>query len=252
MHHALLKQTKTQLFNHSLFKEITSLRKLQLFMESHVFAVWDFMSLTKRLQHDLTCTQLPWVPPVDPQAARLINEIVLSEESDAHPRHGPCSHFELYLESMAEVGASTSVINGFIALLRQGVSAEAALHEVAAPAGASRFVSATLHVALNAPTHCVAAAFLHGRERVIPGIFERVLQADAAILHQAPTFCGYLKRHIELDTQNHGPAAEQLLERLLSADPAYAQQARETALGALQSRVTFWDDLQASLLGAHS
>jgi hypothetical protein len=251
MHQPLLDQTKLQLCSHPLFAEITSLRKLQLFMESHVFAVWDFMTLTKRLQQDLTCTHLPWLPPVDPQAARLINEIVLSEESDAHPQRGHCSHFELYLEAMAEVGASTSVINRFVALLRQGVAADTALQDVAPPPGVAVFVRSTLRVALHAPTHCVAAAFLHGRERVIPAMFERFLHAEGSIVHQAPTLYGYLKRHIQLDTQDHGPAAEQLLERLLSTHPAYAQQARDTALATLQSRITFWDELWASLRGVH-
>ncbi|OPA99456.1 mangotoxin biosynthesis-involved protein MgoB, partial [Pseudomonas fluorescens] len=118
MYPPLLEQKKIQLCSHPLFQEITSHRKLQLFMETHVFSVWDFMTLVKRLQQDLTCTHLPWLPPADPQAARLINEIVLGEESDEHPRQGHCSHFELYLEAMAEVGASTVVINRFIALQR--------------------------------------------------------------------------------------------------------------------------------------
>ncbi|WP_422396193.1 DUF3050 domain-containing protein [Pseudomonas trivialis] len=62
MHPTLLEQKKLQLCSHPLFNEITSLSKLQLFMQSHVFAVWDFMSLTKRLQRDLAGTQLPWLP----------------------------------------------------------------------------------------------------------------------------------------------------------------------------------------------
>lgn len=175
MHQLLLEQKKQQLCAHPLFKQITSLNKLQLFMESHVFAVWDFMTITKRLQRELTCTQLPWLPPANPQAARLINEIVLAEESDTHPRDGHCSHFELYLEAMCEIGANANAINRFMALLRQGVAPITALHEAKAPSGARRFVSDTLRVALNAPTHCVAAVFLHGRERVIPSMFERLL-----------------------------------------------------------------------------
>ena len=247
MHQPLLEKAKLQLCGHALFSEITSLRKLQLFMESHVFAVWDFMTLTKRLQQDLTCTRLPWLPPADPQAARLINEIVLGEESDEHPVQGYCSHFELYLEAMAEVGASTSPINRFVALQRHGLEAHAALQEVEAPPGVARFVSDTLHLALNAPTHYVAAAFVHGRERVIPTIFERILQSDEFIQRQAPTLCAYLTRHIELDTQDHGPAAEQLLERLINADPTFAQQADDTALAAVQSRIALWDEVRASL-----
>jgi hypothetical protein len=247
MYQPLLEQTKLQLCNHPLFAEITSRHKLQLFMESHVFAVWDFMTLTKRLQQDLAGTRLPWLPPADPHAARLINEIVLGEESDPHPRQGYCSHFELYLEAMAEVGASTSAIEHFIALLRQGLEADSALQAVDVPAGVAHFVSATLHIALNAPTHCVAAAFLHGRERVIPTMFEHLLQADELIHDPAPTLQGYLKRHIEVDSQEHGPAAERLLERLVSADPDYPRQACDTALAAVQSRLAFWDEVRASL-----
>lgn len=251
MYQALLEQNQLQLCNHPLFTEITSIEKLQLFMESHVFAVWDFMTLAKRLQQDLTCTQLPWLPPTDPHAARLINEIVLGEESDEHPRQGYCSHFELYLEAMTEVGASTCAIDHFIALQRQGLDANAALNGVAAPPGVARFVSDTLNIALNAPTHCVAAAFLHGRERVIPTMFERILQSEELIQHPAPTLYGYLARHIELDTQGHAPAAQLLLERLVSTDPAYPRQAHDCALGAVKSRLAFWDQVRATLQKVH-
>ena len=216
-------------------------------MEQHVFAVWDFMSLAKRLQQDLTGTQLPWLPPADPQSARLINEIVLGEESDEHPVRGHCSHFELYLEAMAETGADTTPILRFIELQREGVEASTAMRMINVRPGVARFVSSTLQIALNAPTHCVAAAFLHGRESVIPSMFERILQGDVFMARQAPLFCHYLSRHIELDTQDHGPGAEQLLERLIGADPARRHQAQNTALSAIDNRLGFWDDVHASL-----
>lgn len=247
MHQHLLEQKKLQLCSHPLFAEITSLNKLQIFMEQHVFAVWDFMSLAKRLQQDLTCMQLPWLPPVDPQSARLINEIVLGEESDEHPTRGHCSHFELYLEAMTETGADTSAIQRFIELQRQGVQADAAMQRVNVRPGVTRFVSSTLQIALNAPAHCVAATFLHGRESVIPSMFERILQGDAFMARQAPLFCHYLSRHIELDTEDHGPGAEQLLQRLIGADPKRQREADESAISAIENRLGFWDDVHASL-----
>jgi len=240
----LLKQKQQHLHSHPIFTEINSLPALRHFMENHVFAVWDFMTLTKRLQRDLTGIHLPWLPPLDPQAARLINEIVLGEESDEHVNSGHCSHFELYLEAMREVGASTTSIETFIALQRDGIDVETALQQVAIHPGVARFVRSTLHLAFNAPTHCVAAAFLHGRESVIPAMFKRILDSCEIAHSQAPTFCYYLKRHIELDAENHGPAAEQLLQRLTGASPSHQQQAASAALSAIESRLALWDDLR--------
>ena len=251
MYQTLLEQKKLQLCNHPLFVEINSIGNLRIFMQSHVFAVWDFMTLTKRLQRDLTCTQLPWLPPTDAHATRLINEIVLGEESDAHPVQGYCSHFELYREAMLEVGASTTAIDTFISLQRQGTEANAALRQTNVLPGVARFVGTTLHTALNAPTHCVAAAFLHGRESVIPAMFEHLLQGNQIIARQAPTLGHYLQRHIELDSQGHEPAAHQLLQRLIGGDPTRQVQANEAALSAVENRITLWDDVRAAWHEVH-
>jgi len=242
-----LAQKKAELSTHPIFCEINSLSLLQRFMETHVFAVWDFMSLTKRLQQELTCTHLPWLPPSDPQAARLINEIVLGEESDERPAQGHYSHFELYLEAMREVGASTVAVERFVALQREGVSYEMALQSVDVAPQAARFVRHTLHTALNAPRHSVAAAFLHGRESVIPQMFQRILDDWGIGIDQAPTFRYYLQRHIDVDAQDHGPAAEKLLARLVDGDPQRQADVYASALAAVESRIALWDGLRLSM-----
>jgi hypothetical protein len=243
----LLHRKKIELGNHPVFTEITSLAALRRFMQTHVFAVWDFMSLTKRLQQELTCTQLPWLPPSDARAARLINQIVLGEESDDAPGKGQCSHFELYLDAMREVGASTRQIECFIDLQQQGVPYATALQRVQAGQATAGFVTQTLDIALHAPVHCVAAAFLHGRESVIPQMFQRLLDTWELKADQAPTFRYYLQRHIEVDTDDHGPAAEALLTRLVAGDQQRQREAQQAATAAVQSRIALWDQLLANL-----
>lgn len=240
----LIRHKKLQLHEHPIFLEINSFPQLQHFMQNHIFAVWDFMTLTKRLQQDLTCMRLPWLPPTDPQAARLINEIVLDEESDQRLDTGHSSHFELYLDAMREVGASTLPIERFIALQREGASVDSALAQVTIDPAVERFVRHTLDVALNAPTHCVAATFLHGRESVIPTMFKRILEGSNVAHRQAPSLCYYLQRHIELDAQGHEPAAERLLRRLTQSDPLREEQAWSAALSAVESRIALWDGLR--------
>jgi len=244
----LLNHKKSELSAHPIFSEIDSLDVLKRFMETHVFAVWDFMSLTKRLQKELTCTQLPWLPPRDPKAARLINEIVLGEESDDRLGHGHYSHFELYLDAMREVGASTVQIEHFIALQKEGVQYETALHSVEAGRAAVGFVKNTLDTALHAPAHSVAAAFLHGRESVIPQMFQRILDDWGITTAQAPTFRYYLQRHIDVDSEDHGPAAEELLARLIDGDEQREHEVYQAAIAAVESRIALLDTLRQTML----
>src|SRR3982074_3836661 len=91
---------RAQLLDHPVYAEAASVEDLKRFMEEHVFAVWDFVSLRKRLQQDRSCTKVPWFPADNAKAARLINGIVIGEETDVDPDGSYVSHLDLYLRAM--------------------------------------------------------------------------------------------------------------------------------------------------------
>lgn len=114
---------KKRLSEHRIYSSIRTQEETRIFMENHIFAVWDFMSLVKRLQNDLTCTTIPWVPFKDPKSAHFINQIVLGEECDdfgTHDANSALSHFELYIKSMNDIEADTKPINYFMQQMKNG------------------------------------------------------------------------------------------------------------------------------------
>lgn len=235
-----IEPTRTELLNHPIYKQLGDLTSLRIFMESHIFAIWDFMSLIKTLQHRVTCLDVPWLPPTDINSARMVNEIVLAEESDEVAPERYTSHFDLYLKAMEEIGASCSSIRKFINSLRQGFSAEQALAPLSIPESTKTFVLFTLNT-VNKSTHEVAAAFLLGREDIIPAMFRQIIGS----LESSHVTCNslqlYLDRHTFLDEDQHVPMGQQLLKNLCGNDPLKWEQALHSADSALKVRYSLWD-----------
>lgn len=243
---SVLQSLKLQLGQHPLYGKVTSMDHLRIFMEHHVFAVWDFMSLAKRLQRDLTSEQVPWIPRPQALYTRLINEIMLDEESDDDGRGGYASHFELYLAAMSEAGADTTPVRRFVQALQQGQEPGPALERLEVPVAVREFVLHTLHIALNAPLQQVAAAFFYGREDLIPGLFSALLQQWQVEGRPVGCFTYYLSRHIEVDSERHGPMVRRLLDDLCAERPAFQQEAEAVAREVMEHRLRLWNAIDAA------
>ncbi len=231
---------RIQLEDHPLYRSIETVEDLRIFMESHVFAVWDFMSLLKSLQASLTCVTTPWVPGRYPESGRLINEIVLGEESDLYQGRA-ISHFELYLEAMQQAGANTRPIQDFLQYLRDGYSLSESLARSGAPVEAQVFVRSTFSFINPSKPHVTAAAFTFGRENLIPAMFRQIVRDLRKSFEGLSVFEYYLERHIEVDGDEHGPMALKMMEDLCAGNSRRKMEAENAAADALEARAQLWD-----------
>lgn len=235
---------REELLNHPVYGEIDRLEALRKFMEQHIFAVWDFMSLLKALQRHVCSVNVPWLPPSDPQACRFVNEIVLAEESDGDSQVGFASHFDLYLRSMQQCGANTSCIESFILELRKGNTVRHALAAASVPAAARTFVEHTFSVIESGNLCAIASAFTFGREDLLPDVFQRIIdELNVEVGGQLEQFKYYLERHIGLDGDEHGPMARRLVASLCGANEQQWKTAEDTAVNCLIARRKLWDGI---------
>lgn len=238
---ALTRMKQLTLGEHRIFTSdvIQDIEDLRIFMEYHVFAVWDFMSLAKRVQRDLNRSVDVWTPPVNSDSMRLISEIIIGEETDVHPTMPGTyiSHFEWYRSAMGQVGANTRRIDTLVSALLQRNTAKS-LNELLlnAPTPCREFCENTFRIVFDGTEAEAAAAFSYGRETAIPTMFEPMLKVVDSI--DAPLFKAYLSRHIQVDGEEHGPASEELVERWCNTD-ADRRNAYITALGCIEARSRF-------------
>ncbi len=239
---------RARLLEHPMYGDVNTVERLRLFMQVHVFAVWDFMSLAKRLQREFTCTELPWMPPTRPMLSRFANEVILSEESDHGLDGAPRSHLEMYLDAMEEVGSSTVQFRSFMRALGDGRSVSDALTQAEVPRFIRNFVNETIDCARSGTSIGVMSAFLFGREDLIPEMFERLLPLWDGRGSAVPHFAYYLKRHIELDGDEHGPIATAALTDMAGHSSRAWREAARSAKRALRARIELWDGVCKSIV----
>lgn len=237
-----IEPSREALLSHRLYQKLHHLSDLSTFMEYHVYAVWDFMSLLKALQYRLTCVTIPWIPAKHGILSRLVNEIVLGEESDELPGGGAASHYELYLESMKEVGASTISITHLLEKIASGCQIEQALESVSADQAVRDFVKHTFAVIHGGKSHEIAAAFTFGREDLIPEMFTQLVHSlEREFPGRLETLRYYLDRHIALDGDEHGEMGRQMVALLCGDCQQKQQEALAAAVASLEARLALWD-----------
>ncbi len=247
--HKAIAPYQEELLNHSLYKKLKTPEDLKIFMQHHVFAVWDFMSLLKSLQYDLTKVSTPWYPLGNPEVRYLINEIVLAEETDVNMEGKRQSHFEMYLDAMKTSEASLDQINAFLNHIIHGTDIFLVIAVSEVPDSVKDFLRFTFEIISEGKPHKIAAAFTFGREDLIPDMFTKII---GNIMQNFPKqdlslFKYYFDRHIELDGDEHGPMALKMIEELCGTDMMKWEEARQTAVGALKKRIILWNGIEQEI-----
>ena len=231
---------REELKSHRLYQQLQTVEDIKIFTQDHVFAVWDFMSLLKTLQRDLTCVSVPWVPRKKGKLTQFINEITLAEESDVDLSGESKSHFEMYLDAMRHMGSDTHKIEVFLSKIHQNSSIEEALDFAEVPEAVKNFVKVTFKTIYSNDAHKVAAAFTFGREDLIPDMFIEIIHQT----HEQESFKDflyYLNRHVELDGDSHGPLSLDMIVELCGDDQQKWSEVLVTAKEALEVRISLWD-----------
>ena len=243
-----LSHTRKFLINHSLYSKLDSKQKLVEFMENHVFAVWDFMSLIKALQKNLTCVDIPWIPNENRLAGRLVNEIVLAEESDVDLNGDPKSHFELYLDSMIQIGASIKIIEDFISEIKNSKSYTKSVKNIKIDPIVKEFMDFTFNIIDTNKNHIIASVFTFGREDLIPDMFIEIIKKLSVNDEiKSENLIYYLERHIEIDADEHGPMALKMIEELCGEDDEKWKEAEIASKKALEMRIKLWNYIETKI-----
>ena len=231
------------MIEHPLYNSMENLGDIRKFMEIHVFAVWDFMSLVKNLQMNLTCINTPWIPSKNTLTARLINEIVWGEETDIDKNGIAKSHFEMYLESMKEIGANTIKIEFLIGLVKQGKNIFKIIENLDISNEIKDFLSFTFSVIKENKLHVTAAVFTFGREDLIPNMFIEIVRKIKLENKSVDSLIYYLERHIEMDGDHHGPMAMNMITSLCENDEKKIMESLDASKLALKKRIKLWDHI---------
>ena len=247
-----LSPLRTKLKHHPLYSLMKNERNVKVFMNAHVYCVWDFMNLVKRLQMHFTSVQLPWRPTSDFDSRvfrRLINEIVLEEESDELGNEF-ISHFSFYIESIRQIqnGSISEQLTKFIRDISNGsVSYNEIVNREYIPFSMRKFLRSTKEIATHENILVVASAFTFGREVMLPEIFTSILQKGAIATNpNLSKFVHYLHRHIELDGDYHGYLAKKIVLKLATTEKDL-DVVIVTAKHALEARVELWDQIYKQL-----
>lgn len=240
-----LEPVRRSLSAHRLYGLLERRENVAAFMEHHVYAVWDFMALLKAVQRHLTCVDVNWRPAGPAAIRRLVNEIVLEEESDEVDGVAT-SQFELYRRGMRRAGAASDKIDCFVAEIEGGNPIEIATARCGVSADAVALLRTTQGAIATCEPHIIVATFALGWEDIVASTFDPIL-ARIPQVEELETFASFLRRRIERNRRGRGTMALAMLSQICDGSATRWREAGLAGADALSARLAFWNAIATML-----
>ena len=161
------------------------------------------------------------------------------------PKKQRKSHYELYLDAIKCFGADTNDIDQFLSKLNDE-DIFSAIKSSNIQKEVKDFLEFTFNIIEEGKPHKVAAAFTFGRENLIPSMFTAILKNFQKNFPEQDIskLIYYFERHIELDEDEHGPMAIEMVKKLAENDPIKWKEIEEVSIEALKKRIELWNSIE--------
>ena len=147
---------------------------------------------------------------------------------------------------MKASGASTHEMDAFLDSVHTFQNIFVAIKKSHLHANVKAFLDFTFRVIEEGKPHQIAAAFTFGREDLIPSMFTEILENFQANFPETDLtkLIYYFERHIQLDADEHGPMAMQMITELCGTDSQKWNEVEAVSVLALDKRIGLWNAIE--------
>ena len=149
---------------------------------------------------------------------------------------------------MEEIEAETATINHFVSGIKDLDSIGNYIKKSDLNSAIKSFLNFSFLTIEGWKSHEIAAAFTFGREEIIPDMFiEIIQQTEKTNKISLDKINYYLQRHIDLDGDEHGPLAHEMIVGLCKNDSKKWEEVIDISKKALKERIQLWDFINFSI-----
>ena len=154
------------------------------------------------------------------------------------------SHFELYLSSMKNINAKTDHIESIVDDVSKNKPKSFDKYNLEPECYS--FLEGNNRLLNTNQLHIISALFTYGRETTLPGMFEKLLLriGESSKYDQLKL---YLKRHIDVDSNRHGPLSLILFNKSCESDDSKYNQAVDAAIKSIEIRYNLWTGIHKKI-----